>query len=234
MQLLARVLGENFVQHTLGLQDLFGLNLNVGGLSGDAAVGLVDHHFGMGQDVAFARIARSQQDRRAGIGSTDAVGGHFGRDEPHGVIDGQRVVDRATKAVDVEVDGLALFLVFQIEHLHHDSSGRGVIDLTGEEDHSVLEQDLINGHFAGTAVVHGSLGLHEGNWGHLGFEFHGGSFDPHIGPSWTRLKLKLNRDWRFDVGVRIVALELKIILCEVLKVGDFGVEVHGGQRAGRS
>ena len=156
---LPGVSGEDFVEHVFGLDDLFGLNLDVGGLAGDAAVGLVDHDLGVGEDVSSSGRAGGEEYGAAGVGTSDAVGGDIGGDELHGVVDGEGVIHGAAGGVDVEVDFLSAFLIFEVEHLHHDAGGGGVVDFADEEDHAVFEHELVDGHFACALVGHGGEGI---------------------------------------------------------------------------
>src|SRR5438105_4242373 len=41
---LAGVIGQNLIEHVAGLEDLVGLDLDIGDLAADLAVGLMDHH----------------------------------------------------------------------------------------------------------------------------------------------------------------------------------------------
>ena len=62
---LAGVAGEDLVEHVAGLEDLLGLDLDVGDLAADLAVGLVDHDLGVGQGEPLALGAAGQQHRPA-------------------------------------------------------------------------------------------------------------------------------------------------------------------------
>jgi hypothetical protein len=53
------------------------------------------------------------------------------------------------------VDLLTPLLVLQVQHLHHDASLGGVVDLADQEDDPILEQQLVDGHLAGALVLHG-------------------------------------------------------------------------------
>jgi hypothetical protein len=57
------------------------------------------------------------------------------------------------------VDILALLQVLQVQHLHHDPGGRGMVDLADQEDDPVLEQQLVDRHFSG-ALVGDACGRH--------------------------------------------------------------------------
>src|SRR5690606_18738012 len=52
-------------------------------------------------------------------------------------------------------------LVFEVEHLHHEASGRSLVDLPDEENDPVFEQELIDGHFACALVGDAAGGGHD-------------------------------------------------------------------------
>src|SRR5690606_31927226 len=52
----------------LGLDDLLGLDADVLGLPVHAAVGLVDHHLGVGQDEPLALVSGGEEDGAARVG----------------------------------------------------------------------------------------------------------------------------------------------------------------------
>ena len=70
------MLSENLVEGLLGLEDLLGLDLNVGRLAGYPAVGLMDHHLRMRQNVALAFGAGAQEHGAAGVRPADTERRH--------------------------------------------------------------------------------------------------------------------------------------------------------------
>ena len=160
---------QDFVDVVLALDDFLGLDLDVGDLAGDAAARLVDHDLGVGQGQAAALGATGQEHGRARCGQADAVGGHGALDELHGVVDGQGVVDRAARAIDVEADALGPVLELEVEKLLDDVVGHGVVDRTFQEDDAVFQQKVGEGHLALAGVVlvaledRGREGLIEGH-----------------------------------------------------------------------
>src|SRR5262249_8093775 len=68
---LAGALGHHIDQRLLGLEDLLGLDLNVGGLSVHASERLVDHHLRIGQDEAFSLASGHEDNRSAAFGAAD-------------------------------------------------------------------------------------------------------------------------------------------------------------------
>jgi len=127
---------------------LDGLDLDIGGLPVDPAVGLMDHDLGVWEDVSFPLGAGGEDDRPAAHRAADAVGRHSAGQELDRVVDRQRVVDAAAGRVDVEVDVLLAVLVGQVEQAHDDRGGRAVMDLTDEEDDAIFEQQLVDRHLA--------------------------------------------------------------------------------------
>ena len=71
------------------------------------------------------------------------------------VVDREGVVDRATGAVDVELDVLASLLILEVEHLHHHSRRGGVVDLADEEHDAILEQKLVDRHLTSPLIADG-------------------------------------------------------------------------------
>src|SRR5438552_4050994 len=63
--------GEQLV---LRFESFFGLDFGVRRLAVRAAVGLVDHHLGVGEDVTFGLGTGHEDDRPAALGAADAVG----------------------------------------------------------------------------------------------------------------------------------------------------------------
>ena len=150
---LAGVLGEDLVDVLLAVEDLLGLDLDVGDLAADLAVGLVDHDLGVRQREPPALGPAGQQHRGAGGGHADAVGRDRAVDELHRVVDGQRAGDAAAGAVDVEADPLGPVLELEEQELHHRQVGDGVVDHAFEEDDPVLQEQVAQGHLPLPGVV---------------------------------------------------------------------------------
>ncbi len=144
---------EDFVERSLGLDDLLRLNLDVGRLPSHTAVRLMDHHFRVRKNVPLARMTRREQDGATGVRAADAEGRHFTRDELHRVVDGKGVIHRAPGAIDVKVDVLPLLLILEVEHLHQDSRRGGLIDLADQKDHAILEQQFVDRHLARSLIA---------------------------------------------------------------------------------
>ena len=73
---LAGVLGEDLVEDFAGLEDLLGLDLDVGDLAAHLAVRLVEHDLGVRQGEALALGAAGQEDGRPAGRQPDAIGRH--------------------------------------------------------------------------------------------------------------------------------------------------------------
>ena len=135
------------------LEDFVGLDLDVGDLAADLAVGLVDHHLGVRQGEALALGAAGQEHGAAAGRQADAVGGHRATENLHRVVDGQRGADAAAGRVDVEVDVLAAVLALQVQQLHHQLVGVAVVDLALQEDDAVFQQQIAQRHLPLALVV---------------------------------------------------------------------------------
>ena len=79
----------------LDVDDLLGLDGDVGGLALDCAGGLVHQDPGVRQGVALARRARAQQELAHRRGQAHADGGDVAADELHRVVDRHARRDRA-------------------------------------------------------------------------------------------------------------------------------------------
>ena len=96
----------------------------------------------MGQGVALARGAGTEQELPHAGGQPDADGRDVRLDVLHGVVDGQAVGDRATGRVDVEGDVLVGVLGLEEDQLGADQVGRHLVDRAADEDDALLEQLL--------------------------------------------------------------------------------------------
>src|SRR5262245_62613751 len=137
---LAAVAGERLdhlppLRHHLARRDL-----DVDGLTLHTAPRLVDKHPGVRQAAALPGCARGEQHGSRRRRLAHAGGRDVGTDELHRVVDREQSVHLAARAVDVEVDVLLGVLGLQMQELGHDQVRHRVVDLTGEEDHPLLEQ----------------------------------------------------------------------------------------------
>src|SRR5690348_1725410 len=141
---LAGVLGVDLVEPPAEVQDLPGMDFDVGGLALGAAGGLVDHDPRVRQRVALALGAGHQQQRGGAGGLPHAHGADVGLDELHGVVDGQTGRHHAARTVDVELDVLLGILRFQEQHLGDHQIGDVVVDRADQEDDAFLQQPRID------------------------------------------------------------------------------------------
>ena len=62
----------------------------------------------------------------------------------HGVINGHAGVDRASRAVDVHIDGLGTVLAVQVQQLGDNEVGHLVVHPGAQKDNALLEQKAVN------------------------------------------------------------------------------------------
>ena len=121
---LAGVLGVERVHLAAEVEDLPGLDLDVGGGALGAARGLVDHDPRVGQGAPLALGAGRQQERAHRGGHAHADGVHRRPQVLHGVVDGHAGRDHAARRVDVEVDVLVGVVGLEEEQLGDDDVRR--------------------------------------------------------------------------------------------------------------
>ena len=114
------VFGEDLVEAAAHVDDLLGVDLDVGRLAFEAGGHLVDEDLGVGQRHPLSRGAAGKQQRAHAHRDADADRLHVGLDELHRVVDRQACVDRAAGRVDVEADVLVGVLGLQVQELGHD------------------------------------------------------------------------------------------------------------------
>src|ERR1044071_2206963 len=140
----AGVLGQDAVELLARLEHLARRDLDVGGLPGGAAEGLVDHDLRVREAVALARRAGGEQHRaHAGRG---AQGG--GADGPlpelPRVLDREARRDDAARTLDVQVDVAVRILALEKDHLGDDQVRDVVVDRRPDEDDAILEQARVD------------------------------------------------------------------------------------------
>src|SRR5215203_962016 len=143
---LPRVLGDDAGGQLAHADNLLGLNLDVAGLSADAARdgGLVDEDARVRQREALAFGPGRQKQRAHRSALTQADRHHLGADELHRVVDGHAGGDRAAGAVDVKVDVLLRVLRLQKEQLRDDEVRDRVVDRRAEEDDVVAQEARVD------------------------------------------------------------------------------------------
>ena len=142
LERLPGVEGDALGHHPLEVDDLLGLDRDVGRLALHGPRRLVHQDARVRQGVALARGAGAQQELAHAGGQPDADGRDVGPDVLHGVVDGQAVGDRAARGVDVERDVLVGVLGLEEDQLGADEVGRDLVDRAPDEDDALLEQLL--------------------------------------------------------------------------------------------
>jgi len=151
------VLGVDLVEPVAHLEDLLGVDGDVGGLPRRATGGLVDHDPRVRQRPPLPARPRGEEQRRHGGGLADAERGDGRADVLHGVVDGEARRDDAPRGVDVEVDGLGGVLGLEEEQLGDDEGRRVVGDGAVDADDALLEQareDVVGALPAGGVLDH--------------------------------------------------------------------------------
>src|SRR6185312_13928613 len=161
---LARVLGDDLVQPLPDVDDLPGVDLDVGRLTLEAGADLVDQDLGVRERHPLALRAARQQQRAHRHRDADADRLHVGLDELHRVVDRQPRVHRATRGVDVERDVLVGILGLQVQQLRDDQVRDLVIDGRAEKDDPLIEQTTVDVERA--LPSGGLLNDHRYEWAH--------------------------------------------------------------------
>jgi len=128
---------------------------DVGGLTLEAAQGLVDQDRGVRQREALALRPRGQQKRTHARRHAHAQCRDVGLDELHRIVDREPRSDRAARRVDVEVDLLVGVFRLQKQHLRHDEVCGPLIDRSHEKHDALLEQPRVDvvGSLAASALL---------------------------------------------------------------------------------
>src|SRR3954463_195366 len=140
LQWLAGVLGDDLVETLAHVDDLLGVDLDVGRLAGESARDLVDQDLGVGQRHPLALGAAGQQQGAHAHGDADADGLHVGLDELHRVVDREARVDRPARRVHVDRDVLVRVRGLQMKELGYDQVRDLVVHRAAEEDDPLVEQ----------------------------------------------------------------------------------------------
>src|SRR5882757_243580 len=140
---LSGVLGDQLGHPALGVQQLLGLDLDVGGGAAEAGGGLVHQDAGVRQREPLAGGARGQQELTHRGGHAHGDRDDVVLDELHRVVDGHAGGHGAVRADDVEEDVLVR-LGGQQEQLRGDLVGDVVVDRLAEEDDSLAEQSVVD------------------------------------------------------------------------------------------
>src|SRR5215216_2253269 len=140
----AGMLHIDLVEAPLERLDLAGVDQDVGGLTLEAARGLVDHDAGVREREAVPLLAGGEQERPHRGRLPDAKRRHRAADELHGVVDRQPRGHDPARRVDVERNLLLRVLGLEEEQLRDDERGRVVLDRPGEEDDALAQEPRID------------------------------------------------------------------------------------------
>ena len=134
---LAGVLGDDLVEAAADVDDLFGVDLDVGRLALEAGGDLVDQDLRVRQRHPLAGGAAAEQQRTHAHRDPDADRLHVRLDELHRVVDRHAGIDGAAGRVDVEADVLVRIHRLEMEELSDDQVG-DVIGDRGPQKHDPL------------------------------------------------------------------------------------------------
>src|SRR5829696_321767 len=164
VQRLPSVLGDDLVEPAPDVDDLLGMDLDVGRLAGETAGDLVDQDLRVRQRHALALGAAGEQQRTHRHRDADADGLHAGLDELHRVVDREARVDRAPRRVDVDGDVLVRVLGLEVDQLRDDQVRDVLGNRRAEEDDPLVEQTRVDveGALAARRLLdhHGDKGTH--------------------------------------------------------------------------
>ena len=137
---LAGVLDVRLVEPPLHLDDVLGVALDIGGLTGETARGLMHHDAGVRQRVAHALFTSAKQQRPHRCRLADAQRRNRRLHELHGVVDRHARRDDTARRVDVHRNFFLRVLGLEKQKLHADRCRHVVLDRTGDEDDALLQQ----------------------------------------------------------------------------------------------
>ena len=144
LHVLATVCGEDFGGDALGLEDVFGVDLEVGRLVLEIAAdeGLVYHHLAVLKDFTAALLASREQERCHRCAQSDADRAYWAADEFHSVEDCHTRRHGAARTTDVHRDRLARLFHFEVEKAVDDVFGGFVAHLAPKENAAFFEKLL--------------------------------------------------------------------------------------------
>ncbi len=155
----------DLVEPLLEVEDLLGVQHDVGRLALKATGGLVHHDAGIRQREAHVLLARGQQQRAHRRGLSGAQGRHRRTDELHGVVDRKTRGHHSTGGVDVHRNFLLRIISFEKQQLRDHQGRHAVLDGSGHEDDALFQQAGKNvvGPFAAVGLLnHHRHELHVG------------------------------------------------------------------------
>ena len=127
------MLGVEAGEALLRLEDVLGVNEDIGRLPLESAERLVDMEAGVRQRRALARLAGHQEKRTHGPRGPDAQRANGRLDELHRVIHRKAARHDAAVGVDIEVDRLLRVVGLEEQQLSADERRHRVVDLAAEE-----------------------------------------------------------------------------------------------------
>src|SRR6202050_2796733 len=144
LELFAGVLGDDLVEAVAHVDDLLGVDLDIGRLALEARRHLMYQDLGVGQRHALAMRTPGQQQRAHRHRDTDADRLHVGLDELHRVVDRESRVNRSARRVDVQRDVLLGVLGLEVQQLGDDQVGDLVVHGRAQEDDPLVEQAAVD------------------------------------------------------------------------------------------
>src|SRR4051794_17420581 len=144
LQRLPGVLGDDLVEALADVNDLLGVDLDVGRLSGEAARDLMDQDLRVRQRHSLVLAAAREQQRAHAHRDADADRLDVGLDELHRVVDREPGVNRAARRVDVDADVLVRVFGLEVDQLGDDQVGDVLGDRRAEEDDPLVEQARVD------------------------------------------------------------------------------------------
>src|SRR5712691_2453692 len=147
LQRLARVLGDELVQHAPDSDDLSGVDVEVArltleALAADQWLMHVDVRTGQRKPLAFG--ARHEHYGSEAGRAPDANRRDGRLHVLHGVVDGEARRHRATGRVDVDLDLLPRIVGGEVHELGDDEVGDHVVDGPADQDDAVLQQPRVD------------------------------------------------------------------------------------------
>ncbi len=130
----------DFIQPLLQVQDLLGVQHDVGCLALEPAGRLVQHDARVGQREPHVLVSRREQQRAHRRGLPDAEGGNGRPHELHGVVDRQPRCHHPAGRVDVHRDLFLRIVGLQEQELGNHQRGHHVLDRTADEDDALLQE----------------------------------------------------------------------------------------------
>ena len=128
------------VEPILEVERFIRLYLDVTGGALDPSKDLVDHDPGVGQGQALARGASRQEKGSHGGRQAHADRLHVRLHMPHGVVNGEAVIDGAARGIDVKANVLLGILCLQHKELLHDVVGGFRRHLPPQKDNTIPQE----------------------------------------------------------------------------------------------